>query len=164
MVPSNDYLQLELVFIVRKDMLPPKCHEIESRSRNGCDVEIGLLDNLTIILKSGSYCHDLDPKFDCGTGPPDMIIGMNAGIFAYKSWRNVVAFLNSKTNRGIVGVFTDYNEHSGVNCASLGGVISRESMHMNPFRQPRAMSVFSMNLPQFSNGFMYVFNEQELDV
>lgn len=156
-------IKLELVFIVRKDMLPPKCKTIESRSRNGSDVKIELLENLTLILKSGTYCDNLDPSFDCGSGPPDMVVGMNAGLFAYKSWRNVVEYLNSSKNRGVVGVFTDYNEHSATNCASLGGGSCRESIHINPFRQPRAMPVHSMNLPQFSNSFIYVYNEQQLD-
>lgn len=121
-----------------------------------------LIPNLTIIVQSGTYNETMDPNFDCGTGPPDIIMALNAGLFAYESWRNVIEYLND--NRGIVGVFTDYNEHSGVNCASLGGGQARESLSINPFRQPHAMPVFSMNLPQFSNGFMYVFNGQELDM
>jgi hypothetical protein len=88
-----------------------------------------------------------------------MIFGLNAGLLAYKSWRSVIEYLYE--HKGVVGVFTDYNEHSGVHCAGLGGDTS--SLRMNPFRQPRAMPVFSMNLPQFSNGFIYAFNEQELD-
>ena len=44
-----------------------------------------------------------------------------------------------------------------------GGAASRESLVINPFRQPLSLPVYSMNLPQFSNGFIYVFNEQELD-
>jgi hypothetical protein len=81
--------------------------------------------------------------------------------FAYETWRSVVTFLYH--NKGVVGVFTDYNEYSGVNCAGLAGHESRQSLCMNPFRQPRAMPVYSMNLPQFSNSFLYVFNPQELD-
>jgi hypothetical protein len=125
----------------------------------------------------------LDPNFDCGSGPPDMIMAFNAGLFAYTSWRPVVAYLDQ--HRAVVGVFTDYNEFSGLQCASLGGALCRNSLQMNPFRQPRAMPgtinqrqpvtnalsnylvrpclvvVFSMNLPQFSNGFIYVFNQQQ---
>lgn len=92
---------------------------------------------------------------------PDMVVALNASLFAYKSWRSVVDYLYY--NKGVVGVFSDYNEYSGVNCAALGGGKSRESLCMNPFRQPRAMPVYSMNLPQFSNGFLYVFNKQELE-
>lgn len=90
-----------------------------------------------------------------------MVIAMNAGLYAYESWRSVVDYLYH--NKGVVGVFTDYNEYSGVHCAGLGGAASRESLCINPFRQPLAMPVYSMNLPQFSNGFFYVFNAQELD-
>ena len=116
--------------------------------------------NVTMLLVSGTY-GDKSLNFDCGSGAPDMVIGMNAGLFAYESWRSVVAYLHC--HQGVVGVFTDYNEHSGMNCASLGGRKARESLSINPFRQPRALPVFSMALPQFSNGFIYVYNQQWLD-
>jgi len=151
--------------VVRKDMLPVKCHKTaaENQSSSNCnDFSFKIeYETMTIMVVSGTYgTATLNPNFDIGSGPPDMIIGLNAGLYAYESWRCVVNYLyNSK---GVVGVFTDYNEYSGVNCAALGGGKSRESLGMNPFRQPRAMPVYSMNLPQFSNGFMYVFNEQEI--
>ena len=139
-------------------MLPSQC-ENDYNSNEGISYQ--LTDNVTCIIQTGTYGSSLDPRFDCGSGPPDMLIGMNAGLYAYDSWRDVIEYLYNNT--GVVGVFTDYNEHSGLNCASLGGSKSRESLCINPFRQPRAMPVFSMNLPQFSNGFMYVYNEQELE-
>jgi hypothetical protein len=148
-------LSVELVFVVRQDMLPPALRSVNRFS-------VDMTDNLQVILKSGTYGDSLDPNFDCGSGPPDMIIAFNAGLYAYESWRSVVAYLEQ--HRGCVGVFTDYNEFSGVQCASLGGASSRESVRVNPFRQPRAMPVYSMNLPQFSNGFLYVFNEQSSDI
>jgi len=160
-----DEIQLELVFVVRKDMLPSqyKHDEKDHHSKHCNDVCIYLTSNVELRIVAGTYGSDLDPNFDCGTGPPDMILGMNAGIYAYDSWRSVVQYLDNHPS--VVGVFTDYNEHSAVNCAgSLGGRICRESVSMNPFRQPRAMPVRCMNLPQFSNGFMYVCNEQELDI
>ena len=83
-------------------------------------MQLQLCQNLSISVVSGTYGDSLDPNFDCGaTGPPDMVLGMNAGLYAYPTWRSVVNYLNQ--NRGVVGVFTDYNEYSGVNCASLGG-------------------------------------------
>lgn len=152
-------LTVEMVFIVREDMIPEACLQHFENGKKGMKIE--LTPNLTIILQGGTYNDSLDPNFDCGSGPPDMIIALNAGLYAYESWRNVIEFLDA--SQGCVGVFTDYNEHSGLNCASLGGSKARESLSVNPFRQPHAMPVFSMNLPQFSNGFMYVFNEQELE-
>lgn len=156
--------QMELVFIVREDMVPPKCRQPTSdpSGSSSCLLKVELTSNLTIVVVSGTYGGDnLDPKFDCGSGPPDMIVALNAGLYAYSSWRTVVTYLEN--NKGVVGFFTDYNEFSGTNCASLAGHASRQSLHMNPFRQPRAMPVWSMNLPQFSNGFLYAFNEQELE-
>ena len=63
-----------------------------------------------------------------------------------------------------MGVFTDYNEHRGANCVALGGGDARDILCVNPFCQPRAIPVYSMKLPQLSNGFMYVYNDQELDM
>ena len=144
-------LQLELVFVVRDDMLPSQC-------QSG-PINLELTDNLTLSLVSGTYGETLDPNFDCGSGSPDMIMGLNAGLFAYESWRSVVDYLFH--SKGVVGFFTDYNEHSCVHCAAIGG--GRDTVCINPFRQPLAMPVYSMNLPQFSNGWIYVFNEQNLD-
>ena len=156
-------------------MLPTKCRTTKSSSSDDSDrflLRVEMTSNLTVGVVGGTYGGEmksdhsatttiLDPNFDCGSGPPDMVIAMNAGLYAYESWRSVVDYLYHNT--GVVGVFTDYNEYSGVHCAGLGGAASRESLCINPFRQPLAMPVYSMNLPQFSNGFFYVFNAQELD-
>jgi len=147
--------KVELVFVVRDDMLPLNC-------RGDACMKVHLTTNLTLIISCGTYGDDLNPNFDCGSGPPDMVIGLNAGLFAYESWRSVVTFLHRNT--GIVGVFTDYNEHSGMHCASVGGSHARNSLCINPFRQPLALPVYSMNLPQFSNAFLYVYNQQELEL
>jgi len=180
-------LKVELIFVARADMLPKK---IKSSSiSNGDDDNDGLLlrvemtDNLTVGVVGGTYGGEmnttlkrhsdhhsaattvaatvLDPTWDVGSGPPDMVISLNAGLYAYESWRSVIEYLSY--NKSVVGVFTDYNEYSGVHCAGLGGAASRESLCINPFRQPLAMPVYSMNLPQFSNGFFYVFNAQEVE-
>jgi hypothetical protein len=150
-------------------MLPAKCRQTATATAttnqgsskcNNFSFKIEY-ETMTIMVVSGTYgSATLDPNFDIGTGSPDMIIGLNAGLYAYESWRFVINYLHY--SNGIVGVFTDYNEYSGVNCAALGGGRCRDSLCMNPFRQPRAMPVYSMNLPQLSNGFIYVFNEQEI--
>ena len=151
LMPKN--IDIEMTWIVRDDMFP--------ENRNGRNLSLQLTTNLKLAIVSGTYGKSLNPDFDILGGPPDMIIGMNAGLFAYESWRHVISYLNHHKN--IVGVFTDYNEHSGMNCAALGGWKSTNSLEVNPFRQMRAMPVYSFNLPQFSNGFVYVFNEQELE-
>jgi hypothetical protein len=154
-------VHLELVFVVRDDMLPAKCQTISTPADRQFSMRIEF-DSMEIGVVTGTYGGTgLDPNFDCGTGPPDMVIGLNAGLYAYESWRSVVTYLYEHS--GVVGVFSDYNEYSGANCAALGGARSRQSLRMNPFRQPRCMPVYSMNLPQFSNGFLYIFNEQDLE-
>ena len=156
LLPDN--FRLEIVLVVREDMLPPALRGSMGKEQQ---LSFDLTKSLHINVTSGVYGASLDPNFDCGSGPPDMIFAFNAGLYAYESWRSVVAYLDQ--HRGVVGVFTDYNEFSGVNCASLGGSASRNTLTVNPFRQPRAMPVYSMNLPQFSNGFLYVFNPQTLE-
>ena len=166
---------IELVFVVRQDMIPSSSSSVlENNNNNNNNTDRGgtrhyhpytivLSSKLKIILVSGTYgdTTSLDPNFDCGSGQPDIIMAFNAGLYAYESWRYVVTYLDTNTN--CVGIFTDYNEYSGIQCASLGGPQCRQSLRINPFRQPRAMPVYSMNLPQFSNGFIYVFNEQTLE-
>lgn len=148
-------LEIDMTWIVRDDMLP-------QNNKNERQLSLQLTTNLKLSIVSGTYGgNDLNPDFDIKGGSPDMIIGMNAGLFAYESWRHVISYLH--THKDIVGVFTDYNEHSGMNCASLGGWKSTNSLEMNPFRQMRAMPVYCMNLPQFSNGFIYLFNKQEIE-
>ncbi|KAL7533263.1 hypothetical protein ACHAXR_007610 [Thalassiosira sp. AJA248-18] len=150
LVPKN--VAIDMTWVVREDMFP--------ENRDGRHLTLQLTSNLRLSIIGGTYGESLNPDFDMG-GPPDMVIGMNAGLFAYESWRHVISYLHH--NQNVVGVFTDYNEHSGMNCASLGGWKSANSLEMNPFRQMRAMPVYCMNLPQFSNGFVYIFNEQELN-
>ena len=72
-------LEIELTFIVRADMLPPKCRSKSSaQSHQGFDMKVDA-NNLTLLVKSGTYGDELNPLFgDVGTGPPDMLIGLNA--------------------------------------------------------------------------------------
>ena len=150
-------LPLELVFVVRKDMMPPA----EKKKRDKT-VTVFQKGNIRIKLIGGTYGETIDPRFDCGRAcNPDAVMAFNAGRYAYESWRSAVEYLH--VQKSVVGIFTDYNEWSGVQCASLGGSKARLSLSVNPFRQPRAMPVYSMNLPQVGNGFMYVFNEQEVE-
>eukprot|EP00977_Amphora_coffeiformis_P008649 scaffold1959_cov162-Amphora_coffeaeformis.AAC.6 len=160
-IPDNEATSplLELVFVVRKDMLPVSLVGQRGDGAYGLDLEISKWLHVRVV--EGTYGDSINPDLDCGSriGSPDMVMGFNAGLYAYESWRSVLKYLQAHPS--VVGVFSDYNEWSGLQCASLGG--NRESLRMNPFRQPRAMPVYSMNLPQFSNGFLYAINPQELD-
>lgn len=150
-------MPLDLCFIVRDDMLPPMVRSSVDKRR----YSIRLGDGTTRIrIFTGTYGGSLDPDFDLG-GAPDVVFAFNAGLYAYESWRSVIEYLDKK---GFPAIFTDYNEFSGLNCSSLGKAKCRESLCINPFRQPRSMPVYSMNLPQFTNGFIYVMNEQVLPV
>ena len=147
-MPSSYYLQVELIFVAREDMLPTKLKSTSKSSISNCDddndgllLRVEMTDNLTVGVVGGTYGGEmnttlkrhsdhhsagtaaavtiLNPLFDVGSGPPDMVISLNAGLYAYESWRNVVEYLSY--NKSVVGVFTDYNEYSGVHCAGLGG-------------------------------------------
>ena len=158
LLPST--IKIEMTWIVRNDMFP-ETSKMSTADEKSVFLSLNLTSNAKISIIGGTYGDALDPNFDINGGAPDMVIGLNAGLYAYESWRHVVSYLDSNPN--VIGVFTDYNEHSGMNCASLGGARARQSLQINPFRQPRAMPVNCMNLPQFSNGFIYIFNEQEVD-
>eukprot|EP00957_Ditylum_brightwellii_P134026 10218778-Ditylum_brightwellii.AAC.2 len=67
------------------------------------------------MVVSGTYGVSLEPNFDCGSGPPDMIVGINAGVFM------------------------NYDKYSGMNYASLGRGKTRASLYANPICQPCAM-------------------------
>jgi len=145
--------QIQLVFIIRSDMLP-------DNPSQSMPTTIQLAPNLSLHLVAGTYNDDLDPRFDC-VAAPNLIVGLNAGLHAYPSWRHVIGFL--RENSGVMAVFTDYNEHSAVHSAGVLGSAARDSLCVNPFRQPRSMPVTCMNLPQFSNGFLYVYNWLRVD-
>jgi hypothetical protein len=170
LLPSD--FHIELVFCIRDDMIPSSVaaqreHTASSTQSGSLKKTIytaQLTETLRVVVTCGIYgdATSLHPNFDCGSGPPDIIVAYNAGLYAYESWRSVISYLY--THRNVLGIFTDYNEHSAVQCANiLGGHACRNTVRMNPFRQPRAMPVYSMNLPQFGNGFIYVVNEQSLE-
>jgi hypothetical protein len=139
-------VKIEMTWIVRSDMFPDvrtNCEEQEEGAKSTL-LSLQLTHNVSLSVIGGTYGESIDPNFDTRGGAPDMVIGLNAGLYAYESWRHVVAYLYNNPN--VVGVFTDYNEHSGMNCASLGGANARKSLHMCAFRQPRAMPVRSRRI------------------
>jgi hypothetical protein len=75
-------------------MLPPSC-------RGDSAIEVHLTKHLTVMVVSGTYGDGLDPNFDCGSGPPDMVIGLNAGLFAYESWRSVICIVPQESSRSL---------------------------------------------------------------
>ena len=160
---------IELVFCIRPDMIPMSLVSTQrSHSDQGPSKVLytaQLMNTIHISIVCGIYGDEssLHPNWDCGGGPPDMIMAYNAGLYAYDSWRHMIDYLYHP-NTNAIGICSDYNEHSAVQCAAiLGGMAGQNSVVRNPFRQPRAMPVYSMNLPQYSNSFLYVVNEQSLE-
>jgi hypothetical protein len=73
-------------------MLPPHC-----RSGFSFTLDTPTTKN-SVTVVSGTYNESLDPNFDCG-GKPDVVFAMNAGIYAYESWRFVVEYLEKVSRR-----------------------------------------------------------------
>lgn len=97
---SPSGIKLDLVFVVRGDMMPPECKDMEIGGRTG---------GHTMRVVSGTYNDSLSPEFDCG-GRPDVVFALNAGLFAYDSWSFVTDYIEET---GVTAVFTDYNEYAG---------------------------------------------------
>ena len=61
-------------------MVPAQCNdELVNHNRR---IKLDLAVNLSVYIQPGTFADTLDPLFDCGTGPPDMIMAFNAGLFA----------------------------------------------------------------------------------
>jgi len=150
LMPGYD---VDLTLVVRADMLGSAKFEGWIRPLT-CEGTPSSTVRVQVV--GGTYCEGLDPIWIEG-GKPDLVVACNAGIFAYDSWTSCVGWL---LDNNVVSVLTDYNEHSGLHCSAVGGGMARASLCLNPFRSPRAMPVQSMNLPQFSNSFMYCYNQQ----
>jgi len=73
----KESIQIDMTWIVREDMLP-------QNSKGGKSLSLQLTSNVTLTIVAGTYGESLDPDFDLN-GSPDMIVGLNAGLYAYES-------------------------------------------------------------------------------
>lgn len=105
---APESVAIEMTWIIREDMFPKNSKERK--------LTLQLTTNLRLSVVGGTYGQSLDPDFDLD-GAPDMIIGMNAGLFAYASWRHVVSYIHHHKNT--VAVFTDYVSPSAVHSCFL---------------------------------------------
>ncbi|KAJ4799484.1 Zinc finger MYND domain-containing protein 15 [Rhynchospora pubera] len=108
---------------------------------------------LTLKLRKGLY-HDLYSDITMDT-KPDIIVAPNAGIAAYSTWLPTLELIKGM---GLPAVFTDYCEEAAY-LASLciGSVLGHtpEPIQVNPFRQPMPVEETALNLPCYSNCFIF---------
>ncbi|XP_033750978.1 zinc finger MYND domain-containing protein 15-like isoform X2 [Pecten maximus] len=86
---------------------------------------------------------------------PDLVVGFNAGIAAYPSWRDTIQKLKDEQTPAY---FTDYCHYS----ADLGREVMRQGCGLetstpsvNPFRSPIRRICEQHLLPWFSNAFLF---------
>jgi len=91
---------------------------------------------------------------------PDLILGLNAGLAAYGTFRPTVERLVAAARKGTPVVFSDLNEESATMAAEslqkAGGALSL-GISINPFRCPRTEQGPSRGfaIPSLSNGFLF---------
>ena len=76
-------VMIEMVFIVRDDILPLNCGS-PGYGRT-YKMSIDVTPNVSLLIQSSMYYETLDPSFDCGSGPPNMLVAVKAALFAYNS-------------------------------------------------------------------------------
>ncbi|KAH7435674.1 hypothetical protein KP509_06G074800 [Ceratopteris richardii] len=112
---------------------------------------------VNIKMWKGLY-HDVYEELAEGF-PPDIIFAPNAGLAAFSSWiptLKLIKGLQSPT------VFTDFcEEASTLACKCIQEVLECQlivPMQINPFRQPMTPSCKVMELPTYSNCFVFGIN------
>ncbi|CAN6448521.1 unnamed protein product [Victoria cruziana] len=89
-------------------------------------------------------------------GLPHYIIGPNAGIAAYASWKPTVELIR---NMNLTAIFSDYSEeaaHLAAHCIStVTGHSLSLPIQLNPFRQPFMVEDAALCIPCFSNCFLF---------
>ena len=90
-----------------------------------------------------------------GTGAPDLIIAMNAGLIMHQEWGPALQMIAASNKKFLV---TERLEQFCIaaisNLPRLGAKLKFDT-EPNPFRQPLYEFNKDVNLPSFSNGFMF---------
>lgn len=113
---------------------------------------------ITMKLWRGFY-HDRHPEIGA---TPDLIFAANAGIAAFPGWHPTIQLIESLN---VPALFTDYCEEAAVMAVqtiqylSLGKHPSLAfPVQVNQFRQPLSPSNKDLDLPTFSNAFIFGIN------
>jgi hypothetical protein len=94
-----------------------------------------------------------------GQDKPDLVIALNAGLLQHNEWAPTLKFLAEQD--GLLYV-TERMEQGGVAAAQnmhmIGGAV-RGLVEPNPFRQPTLDFKKDVNIPGWSNGYVFVFGK-----
>jgi hypothetical protein len=91
--PEPEPERVELTMVVRADCVPPRHRGGRlARFARARGTIVGCA-GLSIGFAEGTYGESLDPDTDVGAGPPDLIVGFNAGLYAYSSWTHTLMYL-----------------------------------------------------------------------
>lgn len=132
------------------------CADVECTCKRRNSVPEG---SVTTRLWRGLY-HDRHPEL--GRKPPDLIFAANAGIAAFPSWHPSIGLIESLD---VPALFTDYCEEAAVLAAQTIQFVTQRNhpklafpVQVNPFRQPLSPGNTDLDLPTFSNAFIFGFN------
>lgn len=133
-----------------------RCSDVDCACKNSDSVLSR--GSVTMSLWRGLY-HDRHAELGA---PPDLIFAANAGLAAFSSWHPTLRLIESLN---VPALFTDYCEEAAVMAVQTIQYLSlgRHSglaipVHVNPYRQPLSSSHSDLDLPTFSNGFIFRMN------
>ncbi|XP_078181999.1 zinc ion binding protein isoform X1 [Carex rostrata] len=134
------------------------CSEDDCSCKSSCNNpsknSSSLKGTLTIKLCKGLY-HDRYSDI-IRESKPNIIVAPNAGIAAYSTW---LPTLEKIKRMGVPAIFTDYCEEAAYLASLCIGSVSEhpltESIQVNPFRQPLPVEETALNLPCYSNCFIF---------
>lgn len=113
--------------------------------------------SFTCKLWKGFY-HDVYKQV-AENFPPDIIFAPNAGVAAFPSWIPTLELINRLQ---IPAIFTDYCEEAAILASRcIQEVLACQltiPMQINPFRQPMTPPCKVMELPTYSNCFLFGIN------
>lgn len=132
-----------------------RCADVECTCKKRDSVPKG---SVTTRLWRGLY-HDRYSEL--GRMPPDLIFAANAGIAAFSSWHPSIVLIESLD---VPALYTDYCEEAAVLATQTIQYVTQGNhpslafpVQVNPFRQPLSPSNKVLDLPTFSNAFIFGF-------
>jgi len=129
------------------------------RELDGAEEEHGQAGDVRTKLLRGFY-HDVAESKE----PCDLVVGLNAGLAAYPSFKETTRLLVSKAGRGTTVFCSDINEESAYLASQelimAGGTLAVKNLEeivVNPFRCPRSEqgATKGFAIPSFGNGFLF---------
>ncbi|KAJ3288744.1 hypothetical protein HK104_007993 [Borealophlyctis nickersoniae] len=159
--------ELLLAFLPKTDiaihMIGPALSERLRPEHATLGIRNETLDSTMLVtLRSGLYTpeHHTGAAYRAeglpmGTDKPDLVIAMNAALFATPTWSHTLQYLiQSKQRMAFTETMEQNVEVVKKNLAMIGAGLSAGPV-VNPFRQPVWQYKRETNLPGWSNGFVF---------